>query len=146
MTCSHLPRYLFAAALSLQTAHAAAQGKPIACPLQIQPQAIKVAAGAGWIPHVEFPLQLYSAGMSSGPPGSLQTLRGAELRRTKQLISTSFGFDPDARSNQVWLDCKYGEAGEISISQRLDDRIRECTVTKFKPIPGEPRRIEIQCK
>ncbi|QBI03241.1 STY0301 family protein [Pseudoduganella albidiflava] len=146
MTSNHFPRYLLAAALTLQAANVAAQGKHIACSSQIQPQAIKVAAGAGWVPHVEFPLQLYSAGMSSGPPGSLLTLRGEELRRTEHVISTRYAFEPGAPSNQAWLDCAYGEGGEISISQRLSDRIRECTVTKFRPVAGEPRRIEIRCR
>lgn len=146
MTSNHFQGCLIAAALTLQAAGVAAQGSQINCPLRIQPQAIKVAAGAGWVPHVEFPLQLYSAGMSSGPPGSLLTLRGEELRKTGQLISTRYRFEPGMPSSQVWLDCAYGEGGEISISRRLSDRIGECTVTKFRPVAGEPRRIEIRCE
>jgi hypothetical protein len=50
------------------------------------------------------------------------------------------------RPNDVWLDCAYGEGGEIGVSYRLDARIGECVVTKYAPVPGKPRRIDVQCK
>lgn len=143
---NHIPGTLAAAVLLATTPCAAALDRLIVCPTELQPQEIKITAGAGWVPRIESPLTLYAAGMSAGPPGSVPALPGREIRRDKELVSTSYGFDPDSRPNHVWLNCTYGEGGEVSISRRLDERTRECTVTQFKPVPGEPRRIEMACK
>jgi hypothetical protein len=142
---NHISATLAAMALLTASPHAAALDRLITCPTELQPQAIKITAGAGWVPRIESPLNLYSAGMSAGPPGSQQTRPGRELRRDKEQISTAYAFDPDSRPNHVWLNCTYGEGGGISISRRLDERTRECTITMFKPVPGEPRKIDMKC-
>ncbi len=140
-----IPGMLAAAALLSIAPHAAALDRLVTCPTELQPQAIRITAAAGWVPRIEAPLKLYAAGMSAGPPGSSQTRPGKEIHKDKELVSTSYGFAPDSRPNHVWLDCTYGEGGEISISRRLDERTRECTITMFKPVPGEPRKIEMKC-
>ena len=94
---------------------------------------------------MESPLKLHSAGMSAGPPSSQQARAGKELRRDKEVVSTAYGFDPDSRPNHVWLDCRYGEGGDVIISRRLDERTRECTITMASPVPGEPRKIDMKC-
>jgi hypothetical protein len=137
---------LAGAAMLCAASSAAALDRLVTCPAELQPQAIKITAGAGWVPRIESPLQLYAAGMSAGPPGSVPALPGRETHRDKEQVSTAYGFDPDSRPNHVWLNCTYGQGGEISVSRRLDERTRECTVTQFKPVPGEPRKIDMACK
>jgi hypothetical protein len=141
----HISVTLIALGFFLAAPHATALDRLIPCPTELQPQSIKITAAAGWVPRIESPLKLYAAGMSAGPPGSQQTRPGRELRRTNDQVTTVYGFDPDTRPNHVWLNCTYGEGGEISISRRLDERTKECTITMFRPIPGEPRKIDMKC-
>ncbi len=124
---------------------AAALDRLIACPTELPSQSIKITAAAGWVPRIDSPLNLYAAGMSAGPPGFQQVRPGTEIRRDKDSVTTKYTFDPDTRPNHVWLNCTYGQGGELSISRRLDERTRECTITMFKPVPGEPRKIEMKC-
>lgn len=142
---NHLAATLTTIALLSTAPHAAALDRLITCPTDLQPQAFKITAGAGWVPRVEAPLKLYAAGMSAGPPGSQQTRPGKEIQKTKDLVSTAYAFDPDSRPNHVWLNCRYGDGGEIAISRRLDERTRECTITMFRPVAGEPRKIDMKC-
>lgn len=141
----HLPATLAGLALLSAAPPAAALDRLITCPTELQPQAFKITAGAGWVPRIEAPLRLYAAGMSAGPPNTQQTRPGSEIRRDKDSVTTKYAFDPDSRPNHVWLDCQYGEGGEVSISRRLDERTRECTITMHRLVPGEPRKIDMKC-
>ncbi len=119
----------------------------VSCPLEIASSAIAIKAEPGWTPFVPFPLQLYTAGMSGGPPGSFTRLRGEPLKRKAKVDSiTRFTFDGTDLAGGVWLDCRYGEAGELSVWRRLDSTFRQCTITHFKEVPNTPRRIEIACQ
>lgn len=141
----HILAPLAALALCAAAPHAAALDRLVTCPAELPQQAVKITAGAGWVPRIEAPLPLHAAGMSAGPPGSQPALPGVEIHKTGEQVSTRYGFNPDARPNHVWLDCRYGEGGEVSISRRLDERTRECTITMFKPVPDTPRRIDMKC-
>jgi len=133
-------------ALPLTGRAQASSAAPISCPAVLKPGSIRIDAGTGWDSFVEFPLNLYEAGMSGGPPASLAILRGEQQHRSKHLITTRYTFTSHWPSGGKWLDCRYGEAGEISISRRLDDGVRECTISEFQAVPGNPRRIDIACK
>lgn len=141
----NIPATLAILAMLFTSPYAAALDRLVTCPTELQPQAFKITAAAGWVPRIEAPLNLYSAGMSGGPPGTQQARPGREVRKDKDSVTMAYGFDPDSRPNHVWLNCQYGEGGEISISRRLDERTRECTITMYKPVPGEPRTIEMKC-
>lgn len=133
------------AAACLLLARAPAHAKPdqIACPLEIRPPSITVKGENGWVPYVPFPLRLYSAGMSGGAPETLTILRGEPQPAKKGTYKTLYGFN---RGDEKWLDCDYGEAGEISMSKRLDDRLERCVITIFPDLRDRPRRIIVDCR
>lgn len=124
-------------------AEAHAKAGPVTCPLEIQQSSIKVSANPGWVPHVTFPLRLYSAGMSGGAPGSLLVLRGQPQPAKKGVYKTLYDF---SAGDEKWLDCDYGDAGEISMSRRLDDGLTQCVITILPDIPAKPRRLTVECR
>jgi hypothetical protein len=117
--------------------------KEIKCPDQIAAADVSIARRNDWQPHVDYALPLFGAGMSSGPPESEMQLRGEPLDAKGNATSYEFG---SGSAEQRWLDCHYGRAGEVTLSRKLDDRIRQCVITHFKEVQGEPRRIAIRCR
>jgi len=45
-----------------------------------------------------------------------------------------------------WLDCGYGEGSQITLSKRLNDGLKECTVTYSKADRPDKQIINIICK
>ena len=131
-----------AAIISATTIHATPQ--VIQCPAEISPQAITVAAPAGWQPYASFPLPLFGAGMSAGAPDSEAHLRGEPL--DAKGAKTLYELGGITVADGKWLDCLYGRSGEMQLSRRLDDRTRRCTISHGKAVEGEPRRIDIRCE
>lgn len=132
-----------ASCLLLAQATAHAKSDQIACSLEIRPPSITVKGEKGWVPFVPFPLRLYSAGMSGGAPETLTILRGEPQPAKKSTYKTLYGFSTD---EEKWLDCDYGEAGEISMSRRLDDQFTQCVITILPDLRGQPRRIAVDCQ
>jgi hypothetical protein len=82
--------------------------------------------------------------MSAGPPESERQLRGEAVDRKG--MTTKYELGHVGMEQGRWLDCRYGRAGELLVSRRLDERLKRCTVTHFELVPGEPRRISIVCE
>lgn len=138
----------FAAVLALVVstcaeAAPAVEFKGIQCPNEIAAADISVARHNEWQAHVDYSLPLFGAGMSGGPPESEMQLRGEPLDARGNATSYEFG---SGSAEQRWLDCHYGRSGEVTLSRKLDDRIRRCVITHFKQVQGEPRRIDIRCR
>lgn len=124
----------------------ATAGPPkVECPSEIPPSAIRVDM-QGWKPYIQFPLYLSSAGISAGPPESLAVLRGEPLNKKGQLQSTRFEFGDMGFEQGKWLDCGYGTDSQITISRRLDDSLKECTVTYMKSKRSDKQNLKIECK
>lgn len=131
---------LFTAAPSLVAAVA-----QIECPAEISQSSIKVQA-PGWKPHIQFPLYLTSAGISAGPPEALAVLRGAPLNKKGEPESTRFEFGEMGFEQGKWLACGYGIGSPITLSKRLDDSLKECTVSYLKQVRPDKQDIKISCK
>lgn len=50
---------------------------------------------------------------------------------------------PDTDGN--WISCNYGDGNAVMLAKRIDDNIRECTVTYSKRGTARPL-IDIACK
>jgi hypothetical protein len=138
---------LFAAAFGVAVALPAAAGvRHVECPPNIQPSSIQVANTPGWQPLVQSPLYLASAGMSAGPPESLAILRGEQLNSKGQPHSIRYEFGATELQHGKWLNCGYGEDAAITLSKRLDDSVKECTVTYVKQKTPGRQEINIICK
>ena len=81
--------------------------------------------------------------MSGGAPETLTILRGEPQPVKKGAYKTLYGF---SAGEEKWLDCDYGEAGEISMSRRLDDRLKQCVITILPDLRDQPRRIAVDCR
>jgi hypothetical protein len=68
-----------------------------------------------------------------------------DLHKKGEQPSTLYEFGRVGYDRGKWLACNYGEAGELSISRRLDDSLRACVITHFEQVRNEPRRITISC-
>ncbi len=118
----------------------------VRCPAEIQPTSLKANTPSEWVPFAALPLRLHTAGMSAGPPESLLRLRGDAVNGDLKAYSTSYALGGSGFEEGKWLDCFYGEAGEISISRRLDDWLTLCMITLFELKAEKVRRIEIECR
>lgn len=118
---------------------------PTECPAQLSPASINVQS-PGWIPYVQYPLYLASAGMSAGPPESLAVLRGEQVSRKGPPESTRYVFGDVEKEHGRWLDCGYGTDSPITLSRRLDDSLKECLVTYMKRSRDGRQGIIIRCK
>jgi hypothetical protein len=137
---------LVAAGMIVATSSSAAAPPQIACPAEISSGAIQVAPPAGWKAHMQYPMQLASAGMSVGPPEDLAILRGEELNKKGRPPSTRYQFGDIELEHGTWLNCGYGEDSTVLLSKRLDANIKECTVSYLKQQRPGKQTIQIVCK
>jgi hypothetical protein len=72
--------------------------------------------------------------------------RGEPLNKKGQRESTSFKFGEMGFERGKWLECRYGEGTQISLSRRLDDGFKECVVTYLKPERSDQQKIMIVCE
>jgi hypothetical protein len=141
----YLLRLTGALLFSISFSASAGNAQP-SCPDELPPSSVSVAAGEPWRPFVEHPLGLHSATMSSGPPETLSQLRGVDLSKRGDPPSTLYEFGRVGYEDGKWLNCRYGEAGEITIARRLDDALKSCVITHTKRSPREREKVRITCK
>ncbi|WP_426175034.1 STY0301 family protein [Massilia sp. TWR1-2-2] len=137
---------LIAAGVMVISPASAAAAPQIACPAEIASVEIAVTAPPSWKAHVQYPLQLASAGISVGPPEALAILRGESVNKKGQLPSTRYRFGDIEAEHGKWLNCGYGEDCAVLLSKRLDPSIRECTVRYLKQQTPGKQTIQIVCK
>jgi hypothetical protein len=137
---------LFAAVAGIAFApHVGAAPRQVQCPTEIQPSSIQVANTPGWRPLVQSPLYLASAGMSAGPPESLAILRGEQLNKKGQPAAIRYEFGAIELQYGKWLNCAYGEDAAVTLTKRLDDSVKECTVSYLKQKTPGRQEIKITC-
>jgi hypothetical protein len=125
---------------------ATSAAQKVECPAEIPAPSIQVVNMPGWKAFIQFPLHLSSAGMSAGPPESLAVLRGEPLNKKGQPEMTRFEFGEMGFDQGKWLDCGYGAGAQITLSKRLDDSLKECTVTYLQPERPDRTIVKIGCK
>ena len=113
------------------------------CPAELPVAAVKVSAPAGWVSYVPGPLALYSAQMASGPPEELAVLVGEPVKGRKR--ATSYVWTTPGFAQGMWLQCLYGDGGEVVISRRLPEPIRECVVDYASVKAGGGTRVVVSC-
>jgi len=115
---------------------------PPQCLPELPASAVKVMPGTGWTVFMDRPFYLSGARMSAGPPETLTVLRGEDVGKN----AVSYGYDASGPGPGLWLDCLYGEGGEIVISRGITGKYRECLITRRKRERGEQARVEVSCK
>lgn len=127
-------------------AHAAEQA--ITCPSEIAESSIRLTnIPQQWRPHVASPLYLSSAVIAAGPPEQLATLMGdSSWKKGSTEWSTTYDLTGDSFVAGKWVECRYGEYGQMLLSTRLDDKIKSCTVHIHKAEKAGQRTVAINCR
>ncbi|MBJ7314364.1 STY0301 family protein [Rugamonas sp. CCM 8940] len=125
---------------------AAAAPHQISCPAEVAPSAIQLVT-PGWTPHVKFPVPLRAAVASGGPPEQEAKLVGeTNWSRGTSEWSTTYTFGEIGFPDGKWIDCIYGRDAQFSLSKRLADGVKECTITVLKVNRGHQINVKILCK
>jgi hypothetical protein len=118
----------------------------IVCPTEISESSINLLGiSQPWTPYVASPLYLSSAGATAGPPDHRATLMGDS---TWKKGSTEWSTTYDLNGGFVagkWMECRYGEYGQVLLSTRLDDKTKSCTVRFSKGEKAGQRTVKISC-
>ncbi|MBJ7312339.1 STY0301 family protein [Rugamonas sp. CCM 8940] len=122
-----------------------ASAQNLECPDSVPEASIKLEnTPAGWTPFVARPLYLHAAAPIDGPPQRRGELANYTEQKEKGETSYTYRFEghyPDGK----WLQCAYGEYGQITLSKRIDDHIRECKFTYRSGQKAGQRIIKIRC-
>ena len=117
-----------------------------ACPHFLPEVAVKVTSpGSEWKPYVSAPLYLHGAEPADGPPERLGMLRGNDPRKTKTGLTQTFSLEGNYPEGK-WLRCDYGSLGEMSLSKRLPDGVKQCTVQTRKGVHAGENHVDIACQ
>lgn len=138
----HLPLVLL---LAVSTANAEQR---VVCPTEIPQSSIKVTnIPDQWKPYVASPLYLSSAGATAGPPEQLATLMGKSTWKKGSVEwSTTYDLSDPSFSGGKWMECRYGEHGEVVLSMQLDNKTNACTVGFSNGEKAGQRTIKINCR
>lgn len=119
----------------------------IVCPAEIPASSIRLTnLPKPWQPYVASPFYLSSAGAAAGPPDQLATLKGdSTWRKGSAEWSTTYDLSDASFAGGTWMECRYGEYGEVMLSTRLNDKVKTCTVRFSKGEKAGQRSIEIDC-
>jgi hypothetical protein len=120
----------------------------IVCPTEIPEASIRLLnTPPGWTPYVAAPLFLSSAGATAGPPEQRAILMGdSTWRKGKADWSTTYDLDGGGFPAGKWMECRYGEYDQVSLSKRLDDKTKSCTVYIGKGEKAGQQTVKIICK
>lgn len=138
---------LIAAGLVLAAQPAVSVAAPVLeCPQSIPEQSVRlVDAPKGWSTFVRAPLYLNSAAPMNGPPENLGELADFEQRKVRGGWKNTYQLDgkfPDGK----WLACGYGESNQVVLSRRLDEVIKQCSITHRQGRHVGEALISISCE
>jgi len=146
-----MPRYakiIYVTTLLLPMSPACAVEQRIVCPTEIPAASIKLTdLPSQWTPYVASPLFLSSAGAAAGPPEQTATLMGdSTWKKGQNEWTTSYDLSDDGFAAGKWMECRYGEYGQVLLSTRLQDKIKSCTVHFSKGEKAGQRSVQITCR
>jgi len=113
------------------------------CPVELPASAVNVNAPPGWVQYVPGPLALHSARMASGPPDELAVLMGEPVQGRKR--ATSYVWTVPGFPQGMWLQCLYGDGGEVVILRRLMESIRACVIEYTSDHGAGRTRVAVSC-
>ena len=142
----YFPKGSFRSAfLIMSCAIAASVQAGTVCPDEIAASSISIKnVPTGWTPFVDSPLYLTGAAPIDGPPERRGELAGYTERRGKgetTFVYQLTGDFPDGK----WIQCRYGAYGQVTLSQRLGDRVAQCNIRYRKGRKAGQKEIRIQC-
>ena len=143
--CLHVRKAILAGACCFIPVLAGAMSLAI-CPSSIADTSIKLdPVPAGWTAYIAGPLYLNSAAPIDGPPQRKGELVPTAERKAKGqtiFVWQLEGAFPDGK----WLQCSYGEYGQVTLSKRMEDSVRRCEVSYKKGSKAGQNEIGIDCR
>jgi hypothetical protein len=122
------PELVIALFLVLASQAASSAEQRIVCPTELPAASLGLKSPvAGWTAFISSPLYLHDAAPIAGPPERLGTLIGEMTKETKTEWAETYSLDAPYPEGK-WFKCAYGENNAFSLSQRLSDGTKECTV------------------
>jgi hypothetical protein len=98
----------------------------LACPGELAAGAVRAAGSPpGWQLYNPNRLVLHSAAFMGGAPEKMMDLVPFDVKNSKGIGHERWKFE----GGEVWLRCAYGEAGQITLSKRIEGAPSECTIT-----------------
>ena len=144
-TCYSSVKAIVACAICCFPAHAGATSLPI-CPKSIADTSVKLEpVPTGWTAYIASPLYLNSAAPIDGPPQRKGELVPTAQRKAKGqtiFVYQLEGAFPDGK----WLQCGYGEHGQVTLSKRIDDSVGRCEVSYRQGSKAGQNEISIVCR
>ncbi|MCG2583569.1 STY0301 family protein [Massilia sp. TS11] len=118
------------------------------CPSQIALDDLhRIHGESGWVLVAARPMYLSTAAIAAGPPTRKAQLVGeSDWSRGKTTWVTKYKLDGQGFPEGKWLECSYGEYGEVMQTRRLDDGIANCTITHKPGKAAGQRKIEVTCR
>ena len=133
------------AACCIFPALAGATSLPI-CPTSIADTAIKLdPVPAGWTAHIASPLYLNSAAPIDGPPQRKGELVPTAERKAKGQTIFVYQLEEPFPEGK-WLQCSYGEYGQVTLSKKMADSVRRCEIRYQKGSKAGQNEIGIDCR
>src|SRR5574343_57609 len=122
---------LIAAGLVLAAQLAVSVAAPaLECPQSIPEQSVRlVDAPKGWNTFVRAPLYLNSAAPMAGPPEHLGELADYVQNKVRGGWKNTYQLDGKFPEGK-WLACWYGESNQVVLSRRLDEGVKQCSITQ----------------
>lgn len=118
----------------------------IECPQFIEEKSVRLAdTPPGWATFIRAPLYLHGAAPMSGPPEELGELAEFSQKRESGAWIYTYQLDAPFPAGK-WLACKYGESEQVTLSKKLDDRVRACSFRYQKGKHVGENIISINCK
>lgn len=134
-------------AMALLTAGAQASGAPSKglCPAEIKSASVQlVGISSEWKSNVSEILRWDAATFLGSAPERKAFLKPETHKLTRATWSEIYVVGtPDADGN--WIQCSYGEGGDITLAKRIDDSVRQCTVT-YKKESNKDVPIDVTCR
>lgn len=118
----------------------------LACPASVPATSISLnAVPVGWTAYINSSLYLSAAAPIDGAPERRGQLVPSDERKRKgqtTLVYRLEGNYPDGK----WLQCSYGEHGEVTLSHKMDDSVSLCEFTYKKGSKAGQSDIHIACR
>lgn len=126
---------------------ATAKEQRIVCPAEIPASSIRLAdVSSPWKAYVAAPMLLSSAGATAGPPERKAVLMGdSTWKRGATSWTTTYDLTGDGFPEGKWMECRYGEYDQISLSMRLADKTTSCKVQASEGGKAGQKTVRILC-
>lgn len=116
----------------------------VSCPAQLIKQSVSTSAAVdGWDLHLQKTIKFSGVEFMGGPMNSDLWLKHDGGSETKTELTQIWNFAGNPKGN--WIVCFYG-ADSVTLSQKLPDNIRQCTVVSNKSSRVRLKHSQLSCK